>query len=232
MTMRKMTVLLVALALVVPASVAISKKCGCDGKPVFIGEKQHHAVKIRGIDEDGAWLGVHVQELNAGLREAIGMGDEEGVLVADVEEDSPAEKAGIESGDVILEIDKKKTPNYKKLVTITRKHDPGDEVEVIVLRDGKKKTFKAKLAESDRVAAWAVAPDALKDVYMLNLSDGAFLGGSTMDLENEDLAGYLDVKASGGALVTTPGRMRKRELKPACGARTREGILANDSTGR
>ena len=201
MSMRRLTALLVVLVLVVPVSVFAAGKDSQKDRIKIVTERPHRVLRWVGEDENGAWLGVHMQELNAGLREAMKLGDVEGVLVADVEEGSPAEKAGIKAGDIILEVDNKETPSPGKLFKTIRKHDPGDEVDVIIWRDGKKKTVKAKLTESDHLESWVMAPDALKDVFLMKHLRGAFLGVSTMDLETDDLAEYFGVKAGDGALV-------------------------------
>ena len=67
--------------------------------------------------------------------------------MADISPDSPAEKAGIKRGDVILKVDGIETPDIKTLQQTIRSHRPGDVVDVEIWRDGKVITLKVTLAE-------------------------------------------------------------------------------------
>jgi S1-C subfamily serine protease len=71
----------------------------------------------------------------------------QGALVTQVEDDSPASDVGLEQGDVILSVDHSTTDGAEGVVAAVRDHQPGDEVEVVVLRDGETQTFEVTLAE-------------------------------------------------------------------------------------
>jgi serine protease Do len=88
------------------------------------------------------FIGVGIQELNPALAEQFGLKDAKGVLIREITEDSPAEKAGLESGDVIISLDGKAITDPQKLKFAVAAIRPGAEIEVRVLRDGKEKTFK------------------------------------------------------------------------------------------
>lgn len=94
-----------------------------------------------------AWLGVVIQNLTPEIAEKFGLKEAEGALVADISPDSPAEKAGIKRGDVILKVDGVETPDIKTLQQTIRSHRPGDVVDVEIWRDGKVITLKVTLAE-------------------------------------------------------------------------------------
>jgi serine protease Do len=93
------------------------------------------------------WLGVTIQPLTPDLVKQFNIGDEKGVLVGDVVEDSPAEKAGIERGDVIVEFDGKKVEDVVNLRNMVANTLPNEEVTINLIRDGKPKTVKVKIAE-------------------------------------------------------------------------------------
>ncbi len=90
-------------------------------------------------------LGVYIQDLNKNLAESFDIDQREGILIAQVMEDSPAEKAGLEQGDVILKLNGKKVvkvADFRNQIAMTR---PGSTVKLLVLRDGKRKTIKATI---------------------------------------------------------------------------------------
>jgi membrane-associated protease RseP (regulator of RpoE activity) len=76
----------------------------------------------------------------------IALGVDHGVLVTEVVEDSPAEEAGIEMGDIILELDGERIEDTEDLIYLVKKR-PEKEVKLVLLRKGKRKEIKVKLGE-------------------------------------------------------------------------------------
>ena len=70
---------------------------------------------------------------------------ETGVRITGVREESPAEKAGLQGGDVIVELGGREITDLYAYTYALREHKPGDEVVVVVLRDGERLSFKAVL---------------------------------------------------------------------------------------
>ncbi|MGH8529079.1 MAG: DegQ family serine endoprotease [Nevskiales bacterium] len=95
------------------------------------------------------WLGVVVQEVDRALAESFGMNRPEGALVTRVMTNSPAEKAGIAVGDIILEFDGKPVPDSAALPALVGRTPPGKSVELSLLREGKRKTLKVTPGELD-----------------------------------------------------------------------------------
>ena len=100
-------------------------------------------------DDDPGYLGVLLQDLQPSMVKALQMDDKSGVLISEIVEDSPAESAGLEDGDVILVFNGRETENSKDLTRAVRKANAGDKVEVVVLRGGKKKTIKVVLGKRE-----------------------------------------------------------------------------------
>ncbi len=141
---------LAVLALIVVTSVAVA---GSEKRVVvkMDASGDHEKITIEG--NGGAWLGVGIQELDRDLREAMDIdSDIDGVLITSIYDDSPAEDAGLEDGDVIVAFDGKRVDDVDELVKMVRSHEPGDTIEVTVVRDGKKKAVKAKLSEREHKA--------------------------------------------------------------------------------
>jgi serine protease Do len=93
------------------------------------------------------WLGVAIQELTKELAESFGMKGTNGALIAGVEKGGPAEKGGLEAGDVIIQFDGKVVETSNDLPRIVGMTDPGKSVNVDVLRKGSKKTLRIKVGE-------------------------------------------------------------------------------------
>jgi len=94
-----------------------------------------------------SWLGVIIQELDNETAEALDIKTRNGALIADVVEKSPAEEAGIQEGDVIIEFNGKpiaNTANLKNVVSLTA---PESTSRVKVIRNGSPRTIKVVLQE-------------------------------------------------------------------------------------
>lgn len=118
------------------------------------------------------WLGIGIQEINKELAESFGMKNTNGALVSNVEKGSPAEKGGLEAGDVILKFDSKAVLASSDLPRIVGATKPGKQVPVEVLRKGSNKTLTIALGEmpteKDEVVVGA-KPPAKTEVNRLGL---------------------------------------------------------------
>jgi len=91
------------------------------------------------------WLGVVIQEITPDIGEAIGV--REGILVAQVVKDSPADKAGLRVGDIIVALNGKKLDSVRDLQFSIMKTKPGTEVILTVIREGRKMELRVKIGE-------------------------------------------------------------------------------------
>lgn len=95
------------------------------------------------------WLGVSIQPLDDSLAGALGLDDEKGALVTEVLPETPAAKAGFESGDLVLTVDSKAIDDPRDLTQTISAFAPGEKVRVKILRGGKEKTLSVTLGERD-----------------------------------------------------------------------------------
>lgn len=94
---------------------------------------------------DRGWLGVVIQEVNKDLAESFGLDKPAGALVAQVLEDGPAAKGGLEVGDVILSMNDHPVIMSADLPHLIGAVKPGKTVNLVVMREGSRKTLKIKV---------------------------------------------------------------------------------------
>jgi S1-C subfamily serine protease len=155
------------------------------------------AIAAAGDDEAApGYLGVRLQRVEGGLAEALGLEEDTGVLVGQVESDSPAEAAGLRAGDILVALDGKAVGRPGEVSSAVRDLSAGDEVKIEYLRDGKKATATAVLAEAESRRM----PRNIEVRELKFGKDRGYLGVSAQPL-SEDLAAYFGA-AKGGALVS------------------------------
>lgn len=94
-------------------------------------------------------LGVSIRSVTAVDAEAFGLPQVRGAFVATVAEDSPAESAGLQIGDVIVAVDEHPVVDGADLTTTLAQHQPGDEVEITFFRGGERRTVEVELGRFD-----------------------------------------------------------------------------------
>lgn len=93
-------------------------------------------------------LGVKIQPVTDEIAESLGINEDQGALVVEVGNATPAEKAGLKVGDIIISFNGQSINNNKKLPRIVAESPIGKELPLEVLRDGDKLSLHAKLIES------------------------------------------------------------------------------------
>lgn len=99
------------------------------------------------------WLGVLIQEVNKDLAESFGLEKPYGALVAQVVDDSPAEKAGLATGDIIIEFEGEEINLSSELPQLVGRTKVGETVTLKVVRDKKVKNIKLKIGELENEQA-------------------------------------------------------------------------------
>ena len=114
--------------------------------PIDVAMDVQNQLKAGGKVTRG-WLGINIQEISKELAESFGMKNTNGALVAGVEKSSPADKAGLEAGDVILKFDGKAIGTSSDLPRVVGATKPGKEVTVEILRRGSVKNLPLTVGE-------------------------------------------------------------------------------------
>jgi serine protease Do len=170
-----------------------------------------HGKVVRG------WLGVSIQELTPELSSQFGVPKEtKGVLVSDVMDDSPAKKAGLERGDVILEYDGRPMDSPTHLRNAVAQTTVGKRVTLKIIREKKTKTVDLVIAEQPKNIAQAGAEEG---------GDFPAPAGLLSDIDvrelNDELAGRYGLKSSERGVVV----VKVKTGSPAEEAGVREGDL-------
>lgn len=100
------------------------------------------------------YIGVNISNIDFDRAQAFGLSEAGGALVTQVVDDSPASKAGVEHGDVVLAVDGRKVRETRDLIDYVSAQGPGRKVELDILRDGKRlrKTVELSERQGDEVA--------------------------------------------------------------------------------
>lgn len=97
------------------------------------------------------FIGVLIQDMNKDLADSFGMDSTKGALVSEIQKDSPAEKSGLKSGDVVIAIDGKEVENSGDLRNRVALKKPGTDLTFKVIRDGDEKEFKITIGARDKI---------------------------------------------------------------------------------
>lgn len=140
--------------------------------PINMAKNIANQLKDKGEVVRG-WLGVQIQGLDQPLAESFGLDKPQGALVAEVFEDSPAEKAGLQSGDVILRYNGKSIKKSADLPALVAGTPVGATAKLEILRNGKEETLKVKIGNLNDAEQVASAPSGYgakeRSIYGMHL---------------------------------------------------------------
>lgn len=136
------------------------------------------------------WLGVVIQDIDEELAKSFGLEKTEGVLIAEVSEGSPAEKAGLKQGDIILRLNGKKVDDLGELRNKIALTAPGTKVKLEVLRENKRRTIQVTIGEQPAGRAIGMAQHEILGKIGLVVQD-----------LTEELAKQFGYRESQGVLV-------------------------------
>jgi serine protease Do len=139
-----------------------------------------------------SWLGLYPQTMNVQLRKAFGVADGKGALVADVVAESPADRAGLKTGDVILELDGKPIHRADDLQWLVGMRPAGTKVQLTLTREGKVQKVEAALqAAPDEAPQAPAAPHPPGKKSPLGITVSEISPSIARELGNPNLTGVV-----------------------------------------
>jgi len=110
------------------------------------------------------FLGVSIQDVSDDIAESVGLEKATGALVTEPRPDSPAQKAGIQSGDIILRVEGEKIGDARDLSRIIAQYSPETEVKIVLWRNGERTNVSVTLAKLTEEQALVEAPEVEEEV--------------------------------------------------------------------
>jgi serine protease Do len=140
-------------------------------------------------------LGISIQDISQEDAEVYGLREIAGVLIENFAKHSPAERSGIHRGDVIVAVDGVKVERVGQLQRLVAQHEPGDHIELSVIRYGQPHAFRVKLVEADLPANVRAERNTVRP-------NGAGRLGIQVGELSDEIARELGFEDAGGAVVT------------------------------
>lgn len=144
--------------------------------PVNLAQRIYDELVTKGKITRG-YLGVAPQEITLEMRDAMNLSESGGVLIRDVVNGTPADKAGLKPGDVITKFDGKKMTGVEQFREIVAEVKPGTTVSIEFIRDNEHKTINVKLEEF---------PEAVAAASGSKKAEKKWLGITVRDLQRDE----------------------------------------------
>jgi serine protease Do len=180
--------------------------------PINIAKPVYKQIVAKGSVTRG-WLGVAIADLTPEKAKQMDINDSKGVLIPEVMVDSPAAKAGVKAGDVIVEMDGKPVGRAGELQRQIALKEPGKSVKLVIIRDDSRKTITVKLGKR---------PSREELIAGRSGNAAERLGMTVRDL-TEDAAKQYGYEGLTGVLVTSV-----EEGSPAAESGIEQGCLIQE----
>jgi serine protease Do len=160
-----------------------------------------------GMESSGSYLGVGVKEIDGDRAKALKLREEHGVEITNVQKESPADKAGLQVGDVVQKYQGQRVEGLEQFIRFVRETPPGRTVQLDVIREGSTQQLSAVMGKREVRAFRPMAPFTPPDVKVV-LPDiptpmmawrSGVLGIEGESLSESQLASFFGVKE--GVLV-------------------------------
>lgn len=201
--------------------------------PSSLADRMMHQLVAYGTVRRGS-LGVQVQDITPRLAKAFGIQTNQGVLVTAVDPDSPADRSGLQAGDVINHINGSKITNQKQFQNFEGLIELNSDVTLSYSRDGKEKRLLTQITEADRnQMRGAELHPALNGVNLTNLPHkyrDSYQGVLLESVERNSKAWRLGLRA--GDLITAVDKKEVATLKQLSQKIEKDALLSIYRNGR
>jgi serine protease Do len=167
------------------------------------------------------WLGVSIQPLTPELAKSFGAKDPKGVLISDVMPDSPAAKAGIQAGDILLEFEGKKVEGPGDLQRAVGLTTPGAGAKVKLWREQGEKMLEVKIGEAPDEREAKTAPAAKPSKAALGLDVRPITPDVARQLNLRSSEGVVVARVEEGSAAGEAGVQRGDVIREINGQRVR-----------
>ncbi len=114
--------------------------------PTSVAKEVVAQLKSKGRVDRG-WLGVYIQDVDRDLAKSLGLSKPQGALIAQVEKDGPAEKAGIKAGDVVVEFNDQPIEDASDLPHTVGLMSPGSKATAVLMRKGRQREVAVQVGK-------------------------------------------------------------------------------------
>jgi C-terminal processing protease CtpA/Prc len=149
-----------------------------------------------------AWLGVSLQDVTPRLAREEELPVKSGALVQDVAEGSPAEKAGVHEGDVIVSLNGKEIDDGEALVDAVGDLQPGSKADLVIVRKSGKTTLSLTLGkQASRTRSFSFSVPDVPPVPRIRIITHQDMLGMSLTALSKQLAEYFEIPKGRGVLV-------------------------------
>ena len=156
-----------------------------------------------------SFLGIYMQDINEDLYETMGLESRKGTIVSDIVEGSPAEKSGLESGDVIVAFEGKEITNGAALKNLVSSASPGQKITLTISREGKVQDINVVLEERSGAEMVSSSSNDFDKfgLSVLDLTDDLIDQYDIQRPMNSDIQGVVVVNIEEGGIAEQSGML-------------------------
>jgi serine protease Do len=156
-----------------------------------------------------SFLGIYMQDINEDLYETMNLESRKGTIVSDIVEGSPAEKSGLESGDVIIAFEGKEITNGAALKNLVSSASPGQKIMLTISREGKVQDIDVVLEERSGAEMVGSSSNDFDEfgLSVLDLTDELIEQYDIQRPMNSDIQGVVVVNIEEGGIAEESGML-------------------------
>ena len=178
--------------------------CALAGVFIFLALVVCGPAMAKKYDSEKAWIGVYTQTIDQDLQDAFDLEGDQGVVVVDVVDDSPADEAGLRRKDIIIKFNGHDIVEGDELADYVSDMKVGDKAEIVILRNGREKVLEVEVGQrpqyeqpGSRSGSFFSIPKIITHGNSFSSDGSGYIGVSIQDLSDQ-LGEYFGVEAGEG----------------------------------